>query len=309
MKYDLNQMIIYAKVVDLGSFIAASQALGIPKTTVSRKIAELEERVGAKLLHRNARKISLTAEGAVYYERCAQIAADVAEADSSVSGIQKAPSGTLRISIPDQLGPTIIRDLLHPFVKEYPDIGIEAVRPPALNQLAENGIDVAFHFGHLPDSDLHAINLGSANYYLYASQNYLKLFGEPKHPDELSSHICIELLENKQSSAWVFKKGNESYSHELQTRYSVESELLCRQLAISGIGISQLSNVITYLDVKSKRLFPILRDWHLHELPIYVIYPSRKYLPVRTRAILDYIKSVQEILGRQNPLLNINDGL
>ena len=304
MKYDLNQMIIYAKVVELGSFIAASNALGIPKTTVSRKIMELEERIGVKLLHRNSRKLSVTAEGALYYERCVQIAADVEDADLSVSGAQQAPSGTLRISMPDQLSPVIIRDLLHPFLKKYPDIGIEVLRPQALNQLTENGIDIAFHFGHLEDSDLHAIKLGDTNYCLYASQKYLDAFSTPQHPRELSDHICLELFEQKQSSSWVFKKGEETYEHRIQTRYSVESELLSRQLALSGIGITQLSNVVTFLDVKNKRLVPILSDWHLQALPIYVLYPSRSYLPVRTRALLDYIKSVQELLGRENALIS-----
>lgn len=302
MKNDLNQMIIFTKAVELGSFVAAATLLGIPKTTVSRKIAELENRLGVKLLHRNARRLDLTTEGAIYYEHCARITTEVEEADSSVSDIQKKPSGILRVSIPDQLGPLILQEILNPFLQRYPDIGIEAIHPIPVNKMAEQGVDIAIHLGDLPDSNIHALSLGVISYHLYASEKYLSLYGAPEHPEQLMNHRCIELLDKKNDSSWLLNKNEQKFTHHFHSRYSVESESLGRELALAGIGICKLSNILTFRDVKSKRLIPVLSDWHLNTLAVYLVYPSRKYLPVRTRAMLDHIKSLQEKYSNVNVL-------
>ena len=198
-EFDLNEMAIFVHVVEAGSFTGAAKNLGLPKSTVSRKITQLEERLGVRLIQRTTRSLRLTDTGSAYYNHCARILGEIEEANITVTQMQSTPTGTLRITAPVLFGSTVLSGLIADFMDEHPQVQIDLVLTDQRLDLVQDGIDVAFRVGQLEDSSLIGRHLGDARSILCASPEYVKKHGAPKHPSELQEHT---LMTASQWSQW-----------------------------------------------------------------------------------------------------------
>jgi DNA-binding transcriptional LysR family regulator len=284
-QFDLNELAIFVKVVDAGSFTGAAKNLGLPKSTVSRKITQLEERLGVRLLQRTTRTLSLTDNGSAYYNQCARIIGDVEEANIAVTEMQSTPKGLLRITAPVFFGTWVISDLVTNFLKNNPEIQIDIVLTDQSIDLIQEGIDVAFRVGVLADSSLIARPLGEANQIICASPAYIQEHGVPTHPSDLKQHSIINWSLN---DAWGFDSP-ESLSVDLKPRVVVNDAQSLHKMALNGLGIARLPTFICAQDITDKKLIPILCDWSANAAPIHAIYPSNRHLSVKVRSFVDYV--------------------
>ncbi|HEX2881045.1 MAG TPA: LysR family transcriptional regulator, partial [Polyangiaceae bacterium] len=186
---DLNEIAIFAQVVQAGSFTSAAAQLGMPKSTVSRKIAELEERLDSRLLQRTTRKLSLTDAGRAYYDYCARIVADIDEAERAVTSLQAIPKGLLRITAPINMG--FLAPIISDYLKRFPEVNIDLFCTARTVDLVEERFDVGIRAGVLADSTLIARNLGTIKWFLVAGPGYLKERGRPRLPEDLKKHDCL----------------------------------------------------------------------------------------------------------------------
>lgn len=210
MTRDLNDTLIFVKVVEHGSFISAAKSLRLPKTTVSRKVQELETRLGAQLLHRTTRKLGLTEAGNVYFEHSQRISRELDEAENAVGQLQGGPRGWLRITAPYSIGITWIAPLLGEFHARHPEVRVEMLLSNEPLDLISKEIDVALRVGSLPDSNLAARRLSVIRTQVYASPLYLERHGEPLHPDDLQHHRTLAMQKQRRnggSYAWTLHDG------------------------------------------------------------------------------------------------------
>lgn len=284
-QFDLNEIAIFVKVVDAGSFTGAAKNLGLPKSTVSRKITQLEERLGVRLLQRTTRTLSLTDTGSAYYNQCSRIIGDVEEANIAVTEMQSKPKGLLRITAPMLFGTWVLSDLVSVFLKSNPEIQVEIVLTDQSLDLIQEGIDVAFRVGVLADSSLIARPLGKVNVVTCASPDYIAEHGVPTHPNELKQHSVVNWA---RGDSWTFEKP-EKLSIDLKPRVQVNDAQSLHKMALNGLGIAKLPTFICAQDITDKKLMPILCDWSSDAVPIHAIYPSNRHLSVKVRSFVDYV--------------------
>ena len=217
MARDLNDTLIFVKVVELGSFIAAARALRLPKTTVSRKVQELETRLGAQLLHRTTRKLGLTEAGNIYFDHCQRIARELDEAESAVGQLQGGPRGWLRFTAPYSAGVIWIAPLLGEFRARYPEVRVEMILTNETLDLIDKEIDVALRIGPLADSNLVARRLGQFRTQVYASADYLARHGEPLHPDDLQHHQTLSFPKFRRNGGyyWPLNDGERDVEYRI----------------------------------------------------------------------------------------------
>ncbi|MFL9849187.1 LysR family transcriptional regulator [Pseudomonas chlororaphis subsp. aurantiaca] len=205
---DLNQLLIFVRVIQAGSLSEAARRLNLPKSTVSRKISDLEERVGERLIQRTTRKLGLTEAGRLLFERVSPAMSDIEEAESAVAGMRGAPRGVLRVAAPmssSTLGPIVAEYLVR-----HPDVAVEMVCSDRLVDLVEERFDVAIRAGELVDSTLVARNLGKAKFMLVAAPEYCKRHGVPKTPAELTSHACVAFGGGAAPHVWPLESGGQT---------------------------------------------------------------------------------------------------
>jgi len=293
-QFDLNEIAIFVKVVDAGSFTGAAKSLGLPKSTVSRKITQLEERLGVRLLQRTTRTLSLTDTGSAYYNQCSRIIGDVEEANIAVTEMQSKPQGLLRITAPMLFGAEVLSDLIADFLQKNPEIQIDFVLTDQPLDLIQEGIDVAFRVGQLADSSLIARSLGSIKVITCASPAYIEKNGAPSHPNEVNDHTSVGW---NPVNSWEYDTP-EKISIDLKPKVKVNDVLSMRKMALNGLGIARLPAFLCADDIKSGRLVPVMCDWSYKSTPIQALYPSNRHLSVKVRTFVDYIV---EVLRRDQP--------
>src|SRR3546814_776003 len=208
MSRDLNDTLVFVKVVELGSFTAAARTLHLPKTTVSRKVHELEERLGAQLLHRTTRKLGLTEAGNIYFKHCQRIARDLDEAESAVGELQGGPRGWLRVTATHAVGNFWIAPLLGEFHARHPEVRVELLLSNDNLDIIAGEIDVAMRVGTLADSNLAARRLSVLHTAVYATPSYVERFGEPLHPDDLVHHRALAQTNHRSASTFAWTLGD-----------------------------------------------------------------------------------------------------
>jgi DNA-binding transcriptional LysR family regulator len=287
---DLNEMLVFARVVQAGSFTTAAGGLGMPKSTVSRKVAELEERLGARLLNRTTRKLSLTDVGRTYYDYCQRIAAEIEDAERAVSSLQETPRGLLRVTAPVNVGflATIVSD----YLKRYPEVRIDLYCTGRRVDLIEERFDLGIRAGQLVDSTLIARTLGSAAWFLVASPGYLKKRGRPKSPDDLKQHDCLLFgPESSGTPAVVLENGAASTQLTLSPRLLVGDMDVLRGAALAGLGIALLPAFECVDDLRARRLERVLRDWTAPPTPVHVVYPSTRHMSPKVKTFIDHLQA------------------
>ncbi len=285
--HDLNEMAIFAVVVNTCSFTKAADKLKLPKSTVSRKVSQLEKRVGVRLINRTTRNLKPTETGKLYYAQCMKMLEQAEEADRIVSNMQSEPSGLLRISTPLSFGTPFFIKVIKRFLEKYPKVNIEIIADDKQIDLLENEVDIAFRIGPLSDSSLIARNLGTARLALCASPDYIARHGEPKSIQDLEKHTCI----THPVSPWVFQTASGKVEFQPSSRMIANDMEMIRKMVKQGFGIGAVPQILISDDIKANSLVTVLPDYLFQERTFYLVYPSRREPPSKVVAFTDFIFS------------------
>jgi DNA-binding transcriptional LysR family regulator len=278
----LGQMHLFVKVVEHGGFTAAAQDLGVPKSTVSRQIARLEDRLGVRLLNRTTRALRTTEAGQAYYERCSRILSDVADAEGAVTQSQVKPRGTLRVSGPLSFGHLFLGPLVSAFLDEYPDVRLDLSLSDRKVDLIEEGYDLALRIGVLDDSSLVARRLGPSTMLVVGSPAYLARKGTPRVPADLRDHDCLTY--EYSSPSWRFADGPVA----VRGRLASNNGDVLRDAALGGHGLWYGPRFLVGDAVREGRLVSVLEDHLRQNGGIWAIYPANRHLSAKVRAFVDF---------------------
>src|SRR5262245_39824491 len=284
---DLNEMLVFARVVEAGSFAAAAGALGMPKSTVSRKVSKLEERLKSRLLQRTTRKLSLTDVGRTYYDYCARIVSEVEDAERAVSNLQETPRGLLRVTAPINL--PFLGPILRRLLKRDPEVRIDLVCTARRVDLIEEHFDLGIRAGALADSTMIARSLGTATWFLVATPAYLKKRGRPRSPEDLKQHDCLLFARASGGADLRLEKGDRSMQLDLSARLAVTDTDILHAAATAGLGIALLPAFRCVEDLRARRLERVLRDWNPPATPIQVVYPSARHISPKVKFFVDHL--------------------
>ncbi|MCI1678281.1 MAG: LysR family transcriptional regulator [Ewingella americana] len=287
----LQAMEVFVQVVDTGGFTRASENLKLPKATVSTLIQSLEASLSVKLLNRTTRHVSVTADGAAYYERCIRILSEVRDAEDSVGRNRLSPAGRLRVDAPTGLASTVIIPALPEFFARYPDIQLELGCSDRQVDLVEEGVDCAIRGGRrLADSRLVARRVGTMNYVTCASPAYLEQYGRPMHPNDLVNHRCVNYFSARTGKVfdWYFTQNEQRLQVTLSSHMAVSDSYAYTAAGLSGLGIIQMADFLMAEMIAEGRLISILDDWSNEPLPIHVVYPQNRHLSAKVRVFVDW---------------------
>lgn len=283
---DFNEVAIFIKVIQKGSFTGAALALDMPKSTVSTKISNLEKRLGTSLITRSTRKIRLTPAGEAFFLRSTKAIDEITAAELAVRSENVEPQGRFRITAPVDIGNTILPSLTAQFLRNYPKVQIDILLSDRRVDFLEDEVDLAIRAGELKDSSLIAKKVGDVVFQIYASSKYLKDGGEPSTLKELSSHICI-LFAPLSIDGWKLKNGKRSATVVISGKIIVNNLNLAHSLALEGAGITLLPSFLCESDIKSGKLIPILQEWTSEIAPMHFVYPAQKYVPPVIKAFIE----------------------
>ncbi len=281
-------MLVFTQVVAEGSFTAAARALGMPKSTVSRRVSELEKRLGARLLHRTTRKLSLTDVGREYHARAARIVEQLQEAEALVQETQAEPTGTLKLTAPADLAMEFLSGLLSEFTARYPKVSIMLDLSQRLVDMVEEGFDLALRAGTMRDSSLVARRITRGRSHLFASPEYIGCRGEPKTLDELGDHDSV-LMGKHLSTTWRLLRRKRLYDVRVSGRIVATEYPFVRHAAIDGMGVALLPDRMVAPDVAAGRLCKVLPEYTTEEFGLWIVYPSARHLPAKARVFIDFV--------------------
>ncbi|KAA0696438.1 LysR family transcriptional regulator [Halopseudomonas laoshanensis] len=291
----LDDALIFTRVVECHSFTSAALTLSMQKSTVSRRIAQLEERLGVRLLNRTTRKLRLTEVGQAYYERCRQIMQEFAEAEQAIMQLQREPTGLLRVSSPIEFGQLFLGGVVGEFMRCYPAIQVEVELTTRMIDPVEEGIDVVIHRGRPQDSSLVARPMMSSPRQLFASPDYIAQYGMPQKPEELSKHRCIYTLMDG-GRKWHFLDPHVSV--QVSPVLTVNNITFAREAAIAGAGIINVPAFIAEPYVEQGQLVRVLEHVRLPSSELYALYPSRRFQAMKVKAFIDFmIESLERFVG------------
>nr|WP_277990476.1 LysR substrate-binding domain-containing protein [Pandoraea sp. LA3] len=280
----------FATLMKEGSMAAAAQQMGITPPAVSRRLAQLEHRLGVRLLHRTTRRISLTPEGEMYLQDGARILGELEALEHAVTGAQTSPRGLLRLAATLGFGRTHIAPALSAFAREYPEVEVQLHLTDRPVNLVEQGFDAAIRFGDLPDSRLTARQLMPNARVLCASPSYLTDAGEPAHPSDLAAHQCIVIRESDETyGTWHFRQADRQETVKVRGMLSTNDGAAATTWALDGHGmlIRSMWDIHPYL--ASGQLRAVMVDWALPPADIKLVYPTKSHLSAKTRALADFL--------------------
>ncbi len=289
---DLNQLLVFSKVAENQSFTKAAHELGMEKSTVSSKVSQLENRLGARLLNRTTRLVTLTEAGEGYYQYCRQIVESATEADHYAETFSSEPRGVLRISVSLDFGQLLVRQLIKPFMQAYPNLKIDlCVIDREVDLIAER-FDLALRIGPgiLKDSNLVGKKLFDIQMGFFLSPEFLSEYGEPNTAADLHNYPFIVFTKEQEP---VFKFSVDFASplfENLNSKLKINDILTCREAALAGLGISILPVDIVQEEVKANNLKRILPDCDLPSMALFAVYPSRQWIPSKLKVFLEYLE-------------------
>lgn len=289
MTADLQDMELFVRAVAAGSLSAAGRELGLSPAVASKRLARLEARLGARLLQRSSRRLSLTDGGALYLERCQAILADVAEAEDLLGGDDAQLRGTLRVSATSGLGRRWVGPVVAAFAAAHPELAVHLSLTDRVVDLVEAGVDCAVRVGPLVDDRVIARKLADNRRVVCATPAYLKAHGTPRTPADLAGHACLVLTAGTALHAdWRFRPPQGAATHvRVRGRLVSDNGQQVHDWMLAGHGLARRSIWDVADDLASGRLVEVLRDWSDEDAPISVIYASRRHLPRRTRLFID----------------------
>jgi DNA-binding transcriptional LysR family regulator len=291
-----DDMILFATIVEQQSLIRAAEQLGMPKATVSRRLTNLEELLGQRLLLRTTRRLTLTEFGQEFLDHSRRVAEEVATVQDFVRSQDAQPRGRLRISMPEDYAKQRLSCAIATFIETYPEVQIDLDLSSRRVDLIGERFDLAIRMGDLDDdANLVARKIDEQRFSLYASPIYLALHPVPQHPDDLMQHTSVRMLTtNGTPIPWKLTRGKEIWENVPPGRLGMNSPNVIQQLLLDGAGISALPDRAVEEDVRLKRLVRILPEWNLPIIPAWAVMPMRRYLPAKTRAFLNHIEHYME---------------
>jgi DNA-binding transcriptional LysR family regulator len=285
----LTSLTAFVRVVDSGGFSAAGRRLNMSTTMVSNHVQALEERLGARLLHRTTRKVSLTEVGKAYYDRATQILADIEQADDIAGALQSTPRGTLRIYTATHIVP-FVAPVVADFLKSYPDVKVDLNMGERVIDLIDEGFDVAIRLTPPPDSSLIVRSLATWRHVLCCSPFYLEKHGRLQQLSELSEHNCVRHVLYPFGDEWHFvdRKGTPATVQVSGNLITNSGEIL-RTAALEGIGVSLAAGFLVHDDLEEGRLVRLLPEYRPVELSMNAVYPHRHHLSAKVRTFIDML--------------------
>ena len=288
----LQAMEIFSKIVETGAMSRAANGLRIPKATVTTSIQQLESSLlGLKLLNRTTRKVSVTADGAAYYQHCVAILSQIRDGEAALMQHHDAPSGRLRVEVPTLMARLVIVPALPAFFARYPDIDVQLGCSERRSDLVEDGIDCAVWSGEPARGALIARRIGQLYLGTCAAPAYLRSHREPLHPDELPAHRCINHFSPRtgQNHEWVFAKDGVRIQSSLQGFIAVDDENCYVAAAEAGLGIAQIPAFVLKEAMERGALQLVLGDWLAEPAPLHVVYPENRHLSRKVRVFVDWV--------------------
>ncbi|WP_042442628.1 LysR family transcriptional regulator [Azospirillum sp. B510] len=292
---DLNDTIAFVKVVEEGSFTKAAQRLRLPKTTLSRKVRDLERRLGIRLLHRTTRRIGLTEAGTVYFEHCRRIAGELEQAESAVAQLRDSPRGWLRITTPPSFGMKVIAPLLPEFRARYPDVRIDLVLSHENLDLVAREIDLAIRMGALQDSTMAARKLGVLRRHVYAAPSYCSTYGMPGHPDELVRHLTLANMTARRPSGFGWRLFRTDGGLEEMVDAAIDPvmaaddpEMLIPTL-LAGGGLALATDFAMRSYRADGQVERVLDGWKGSDVDLHAVFPGGRIQPPKLRSFLDFL--------------------
>lgn len=304
MNENFNQLRVFVEVVRRGGFTPAARALDMPRSTVSRWVQELENRLGVRLLQRTTRNVQLTEIGEGYYQRGLQAVEQAGEAYAWVESHAEAPQGTLRIATFQLFAGTLLGPVLVSYLEQNPGMSVQVVISERNIDLVDEQIDLAVRIGALPDSSLVVRKLAHMDGWMVASPGYLANHGSPAHPRELAGHSNMIYGHSRDTVTLPFDDGHERLDVSLPSRCVANSIELVRQVTLGGLVIGVLPPMLVHEDLAAGRLVRVLSGWSIGAMPMYVAYPSKSHLAQKVRAFVDLLVAQvtsDAVHGRPSP--------
>lgn len=283
---DINEVAVFVRVVQAGGFSAAARQLQIPTSTVSTRVARLEQRLGVTLLQRTTRRLSLTEAGTLYFELASTGLGYVLEAEATLDAAKQQPQGKLKVTAPADLGDSMLAGLVQAMHSQYPDVAMELILTERYIDLIAEGIDVAIRTGKLHDSSLIARPLGMTCWATFASWEYLAQAPALREPQELHQHRCLQFSPMGRD-AWTLQRGENSMTIPLHGATIANSITLVRQMALSGQGVALLPTYICKTGMVVGELERVLPEWTAQADPIHLVYPRQRFMPPKLRAFIE----------------------
>lgn len=293
-QYEPNDLLIFARVAEAGSFSRAAERIGLPKSTVSRRIAFLEEQLGERLMLRTTRRLTLTEFGLQLLEHARQVAAEVDAVKALSEYRQARPSGRLRVSMPNDFATLLLTDMLAAFVALHPAVSLELDLSPRRVDLLGENFDLAVRMGDLPDDTLLAARrIAVFPSGLYAAPAYLAERGDPGSPQDLEQHDSLRLLgRNGEALGWTLLSGERKWTGVPPARTVANSPELLINLARAGAGIAAVPDYFAAPSVRRGELRRVLPDWCMPAHNAWAVFPGRRLMPAKTRAFIDMLEAV-----------------
>lgn len=287
---NLADIAVFVRVVDAGSFTAAADALTISQPVVSKAVTRLEERLGARLLNRTTRRLSLTEAGSELYRRSVQALKEIEDAELEVARFQSEPKGTLRLNAPMTFSFLHLPPLIKEFLDGHPGVTLDLTLSDAFVNMVEEGYDLVIRIGRLTDSALIARRLAPCRFVLVASPDYLKKHGEPQTPDDLLNHNCLMYTLGSTPRAWrLVGPDGEELMIPLRGNFATNNGHVQRELALSGLGIAGLPTFYVGDELRAGKLKCLLNEWMPTDASINALYPERRNLSPKVRAFVDFL--------------------
>ncbi len=299
---DLNDIAIFARVIEAGSFTAAARLLGMPKTTVSRRIAALERELGVRLLQRTTRSLNMTDAGRLYYAESSQALRRIEDANLRLAEARAEPAGTIRISAPVGFSSHFLQEAIFDFLATYAKASVELRLTDERLNLIDNGIDLAFRTGQLEDSTLIARRLGTTYRLLCASPAYLARSGIPAKPADLASHDCVIAGPSASHVQWLLEGPHGQEAVSVSGRFAANEMQAVKEAAVAGYGIAQLPYGVAFGCIADGRLQRVLDGYRTASGGLHVVYPSSTHLSPLVRAFIELAEKRLHQADAQNIL-------
>ncbi|MBV1789093.1 LysR family transcriptional regulator [Marinobacterium sp. D7] len=284
-----TQMQVFVESVRRGSFSAAGRQLDLSPSAVSKLLTRLEARLGVRLLNRTTRTLHLTEAGQAYFERCIEILSEIEEAEDVLTGYGQIPTGTLRINSTPGFAKHQLLPLMPEFQARYPQVTLEFQLTGQSVDLIGEGVDLAIRLGELKDTSLVGRKLGESQRLVCASPQYLESRGQPNKPSDLLQHDCLRLSTSDVFNQWQFSSAAGAEIIEVTGHFVTDNVDALHEYALLGGGIARLSLFMVAQDIEAGRLVPLLNDYGIEKQLIHAVYPHRKHLPAKVRALLEFL--------------------
>ena len=278
----------FVRVAEAGSFSAVAREMGATQPAVSRQVAALEEHLGARLFQRTTRSLTLTEDGRDLLGHARRVLDAVEEAEGSVGRRRAGPGGLVRLAAPASFGRLYVATKMRRLLERYPDLQVELHMSDTVSDLVTEGVDLALRAGTVMEASLVARRVGSSARQVFASADYLARHGEPKHPSDLARHACLVFLQSAAPNEWGFEGPDGPVSVPVTGRFRTDSSEAMREAVLSGIGLA-LTAAWVFADEQDRgAVRAVLPGFRAARVPIHAVYPSRRNLAARTRAVLDF---------------------